>query len=170
MIHLLKKVKRKRADKKWFESFKTHRSRLEPKEACAYSKYLQECREAFHEPLNLSQPVEQAVNEFNEKGFTSWWDEENGQLAQAVFEKIRREEQAGKSIWGESGRYAKEIYQSFPEIEQLFRQSLGQFLRGVYRAHFKIFYGILYKSQRRATSPGGSQLWHSDGGPGTCIN
>ena len=170
MITLIKTMKRKRADRKWFESFKKHRSRLDPDKASKYTQYLLTCQQAFHEPLNLSQPVEKSVNEFKEKGFTSWWDQENGRLAQAMLDRIRQEEQSGKPIWGESGRYTGDIYHCFPEIEKLFQNSLGQFLQGVYQANFKIFYGLLYKSQRQAESPRGSQLWHADGGPGTCIN
>lgn len=170
MIHIVKAIRQRRADRRWFESIKKNRSRLDPDQACQYTEYLKTCQQAFQEPLNLLPSITEPVNEFNEKGFTSWWDEDNHQLAQAMLDKIRQEEQSGQPVWDESGRYLGDLYKRFPEIEQLFQKSLGQFLRGVYRAQYKIFYGLLYKSERKAEAPSGSQLWHADGGPGTCIN
>jgi hypothetical protein len=114
--------------------------------------------------------IEACAREFDRKGFTSFWTPENRKLADAILGRIREEEARGAAVWTADGRYRDDIYTTFPEIEQLFQGALGSFLTAVYRAHFKIFFGVLYRSERVGEPPTGSQLWHTDGGPGTCIN
>jgi len=147
-----------------------HRSRLGRHAAPRYSEYLETCRAEFRGAPATTPELADKAREFEDKGFTSFWTAENQGLADAMLGKIRREEANGVDIWDADGRYCDEIYTSFPEIEQLFQGSLGAFLTSVYRAHFKMFFGVLYKSERIAAAPTGSQLWHTDGGPGTCIN
>ena len=147
-----------------------HRSRLGRRLAPRYTEYLEACRTAFRGDRETSPEIVGPAREFEYKGFTSFWTAENQRLADAMLAKIHREEASGDDIWDADGRYRDEIYTSFPEIERLFQGTLGAFLTEVYRAHFKIFFGVLYKSERLAAAPTGSQLWHTDGGPGTCIN
>jgi hypothetical protein len=110
------------------------------------------------------------VDDFERKGYTSFRTDEDGRLAASMRRRIQDEERSGLDIWDADRRYRQEIYTTFPEIERVFRGALGQFLSATYRAHFKIFFGVLYKSERVGDAPAGSQLWHADGGPGTCIN
>jgi hypothetical protein len=147
-----------------------HRSRLGRRVAPRYSDYLAACQQQFGGARTANPEIVEPAREFAAKGFTSFWTAENERLADAMLVKIRREEASGTEIWDADGRYRDEIYTSFPEIERLFQGVLGAFLTAVYRAHFKIFFGVLYKSERLAAAPTGSQLWHTDGGPGTCIN
>src|SRR5438034_1957539 len=147
-----------------------HRSRLGRRLAPRYTEYLEACRTAFRGDRETSPEIVVPARVFEDKGFTSFWTAENQRLADAMLAKICREEASGADIWDADGRYRDEIYTSFPEIERLFQGTLGAFLTEVYRAHFKIFFGVLYKSERLAAAPTGSQLWHTDGGPGTCIN
>jgi hypothetical protein len=147
-----------------------HRSRLGRRVAPRYTEYLGACRAGFRGGRATRPEIVERAREFEDKGFTSFWTAENQRLADAMLEKIRREEMSSVDIWDADGRYCDEIYRSFPEIEWLFQGTLGAFLTEVYRAHFKIFFGVLYKSERFAVAPTGSQLWHTDGGPGTCIN
>ncbi|HYS18097.1 MAG TPA: hypothetical protein VET45_14325 [Candidatus Binatia bacterium] len=152
------------------KAVKRHRSRLGRRLAPRYTEYLEACRTAFRGDRVTSPEIVGQARVFGDKGFTSFWTAENQRLADAMLAKIRREESSGADIWDADGRYRDEIYTSFPEIERLFQGTLGAFLTEVYRAHFKIFFGVLYKSERLAAAPTGSQLWHTDGGPGTCIN
>ena len=152
------------------QAVRRHRSRLGRRLAPGYSAYLETCRAGFQGAPVVDPEIVGKAREFEGKGFTSLWSAETRMLADSMLERIRREEAHGVAIWDGDGRYREEIYAVFPEIERLFRGSLGAFLTAVYRAHFKIFYGVLYKSQRAADAPTGSQLWHTDGGPGTCIN
>ncbi len=165
----LASVKRRVSGYREIQSIRTHRTRMMRRSALAYTRYLKRAQQAFCGPLTSSAEVERAVREFEQKGCTSFWDQENQGLAGSIFSKIRQEEERGQALWNTDLRYNKELFTAFPEIEQLFRGSLGSFLMGVYRAYFKIFYGILYRSERVGEEPTGSQLWHDDGGPGTCI-
>ena len=152
------------------QAVRRHRSRLGRRVAPRYTEYLETCRAQFRGNGETDPEVFTRAREFEDKGFTSFWTADNQRLADAMLAKIRREEAGGADIWDVDGRYRDEIYRSFPEIQQLFQGTLGTFLNEVYRAHFKIFFGVLYKSERLAAAPTGSQLWHTDGGPGTCIN
>jgi hypothetical protein len=152
------------------QAVRKHRSRLGRHVAPRYSEYLEACQAEFlSAPARISE-IADRTREFEGKGFTSLWTPESQMVADAILGRIHGEEERGAAIWNADGRYRCEIYTTFPEIEQLFRGALGEFLRAVYRAHFKIFFGVLYKSERATDTPTGSQLWHTDGGPGTCIN
>jgi hypothetical protein len=139
-------------------------------QARLYTNYLARCRTRYRKPSESTTDLRQPLADFGTKGFASFWTEENHQIATSIFDELRREEQGGADIWNDEYRYHVDIYRRFPRLEELFRGSLGAFLEAVYGAHFKIYYGVLYKSERLADAPVGSQLWHYDGGPGTCIN
>jgi hypothetical protein len=169
-MFVLRRIKQAVADSLNFRSIFKHQSRLGRTLAPRYTAYLQQCRRAFEGGPDITPDLQQVAEEFDRKGFTSFWTAENKKLADAILVRIQEEEQRGLDIWDENHRYREDIYLRFPEIEQLFQGSLGAFLMATYQAYFKIFYGVLYKSERLLDSPTGSQLWHSDGGPGTCIN
>ena len=170
MMTALARFKRAVSSRLELQAVRRHRSRLGRHEAPRYSDYLESCRAEFPGARTIAPEIADRAREFDGKGFTSLWTPENQTLAEAILGTIRREEERGVGIWNDEGRYRDEIYTTFPEIERLFRGALGSFLTAVYRAHFKIFFGVLYKSERTANAPTGSQLWHTDGGPGTCIN
>jgi hypothetical protein len=152
-----------------YRAIRTHRSRLGRRSAPLYTAHWSRCRAAFDGTTPDDPEIARAAGEFDGKGFTSLWTPDSGKLAQSMYERIADEERRGLDIWDREHRY-RDIYAAFPEIEQLFRGPVGAFLTALYRAHFKIFYGVLYKSERRHDRPTGSQLWHADGGPGTCTN
>lgn len=170
VLDALRTVKRRYSVQRHLASITTHKTRMEQAMARPYTSYLARARAGFHESRALPKMLAQRVAQFNEQGFASFWTEENQRLAQSMFQRIQREEQQGLPIWNEEQRYTTEIYTVFPELEPLFRGSLGAFLTGVYGTPFKIFYGVLYRSEHLTDRAVGSQLWHDDGGPGTCIN
>ena len=106
---------------------------------------------------------------FQRDGFTSFWTPELETIARSVYEEVRREEESGRVVWDELGRYPA-FYTRFPQLHALFAGPLGDFVKAVNRSHFKIYYGVLFKSEHQPGGPIGSQLWHWDGGPGTCMN
>ncbi|MEB3213687.1 MAG: hypothetical protein VKL39_20230, partial [Leptolyngbyaceae bacterium] len=76
-----------------------------------------------------------------------------------------------EEVWDKEYRYARgDIFKTFPELEEMFSGKMGAVIRSIFGSHFKIFYGVLYKSVRIGNEPQGSALWHSDSGPGTCVN
>ncbi len=153
-----------------FRSIDRYKSRLPSDQARIYSDYLEECRRAYRGAPAASPDLLRAAGDFASKGFASFWAPENRSVAESILAELRQEEFAGRALWDADSRYSGDIYRRFPRLEEIFKGTLGAFLETVYGAYFKIFYGVLYKSERSAEARQGSQIWHYDGGPGTCIN
>lgn len=157
------------ADYLWIRSIRRHRSRLGRKLAPKYTAYLKQAqrnRDRIDDPETIG-----LARHFQKECWATFNPATSRQLARSMCEKICREEKLGLQVWDQSGRYVLgDIYQKYPEIDQLFQAELGNFLRATYGASFKIFYGVCYKSVNNPNGAAGSQLWHADGGPGTCIN
>jgi hypothetical protein len=172
---MLATVTRKVLDVREVRSMQRHKTRMERLLAEPYTRYWERCRAVAPVAPPCDPGIVQAVRGFDEKGFTSFWTPENHRLATSMFQQLLEDEQRRPEIWipspeYNSARYSQDIYTRFEEVEQVFQGSLGQFLMGVYGSPFKIFYGVLYRSERITSQATGSQLWHDDGGPGTCIN
>jgi len=163
-------LKQRLGDHLQYRAIVKHRSKLGRDLAPRYTQYLERCRAAVSPADVVPDELSHAVQEFDRRGFTSFRTEDDGRRAASMLARIHDEERRGGDVWDGDRRYRREIYTTFPEIEGFFRGALGQFLTATYRAHFKIFFGVLYKSERLGDAPVGSQLWHADGGPGTCIN
>lgn len=150
----------------WWTLWRYH-SRLGWRDAPRYTRYWHHCQDAYrawrelhehHSPYTRAQ-----AEEFHRRGVTTIWHPRQHELALAVRERV---EQDGR--WTEAGVFTGPLYG--PEIARLFQGVLGDWLRTVYGCHFKIYYGICFRSWHQSPGPTGSQLWHADGGPGTCIN
>jgi hypothetical protein len=152
-------------------AIKTHQTRMIPQEAVLYTEYLRKAQAAFQGPPHQpNRSLDGHSQEFLNQGFTAFHSSETQALAESISAKIEAEEKSGHTVWDSNQRYLLgDAYQKFPEIAALFRGATGELLRRIYGAHFKIFYGVIMKSVH-TESPSGSQLWHADGGPGTCIN
>ena len=151
-----------------------HGSRVGWRIAPRYTRYLKVCQAGFSGKLPPAGELSQAVAEFQRDGITSFWTTETAAIANGIYRKLQEREAAGAHLWGELGasgnrNYQGNAYLDFPELEGLFRGPLGTFLLNHYRTYFKIFYASMLKSVRIGDVPGGSQLWHSDSGPGTCV-
>ena len=156
----------------WFRTLARHRSRMGRRDAPRYTKYAKHAQAAFrHTPGETKQL--QLGSQFREQGYTWFQNSETETLAHAIQNRLADEirEHGENHVWAADSRYALgDIYQRFPEIDALFRGTVGDFLRGALGSEFKIFYGIMYRSIHDPDGPSGSQRWHSDAGPGTCIN
>lgn len=90
-------------------------------------------------------------------------------FADAVIERER--ELGEETVWSNGNQFSLgDVYQFHPALDELLKGDLGDALRGCFRTDFKIFYTTCYRSLPKDTPPSASQLWHADGGPGTCIN
>ncbi len=123
------------------------------RQAPAYTRYLKQCRKEYG---------------FDASGVASFTTAESNMLVQQINAGLD-EESRTRNIWNDVGRYKGDAYTSFPQIEALLRGDLGDFYRSTYRCSFKIYFALIYRS-RHDPPPSGSQMWHADGGPGTCIN
>lgn len=161
----------------WLElrAIEQYRSRIGRRLAPKYDSYLRRAR--AENPCNreIDLEVKAAVNEFSAKGFTKIWSTKTEELARATLKYLEKQQAAGETIWSErsengSQDYLRDPWRDMPQFKQMFESHIEHFLVGYYRTSFKIFYGKMYRSEGGSERPSGSQLWHSDGGPGTCIN
>jgi hypothetical protein len=154
---------------------RTHRSRIGWRVAPVYTRYLSRCRREAPVAVEPVGPVADAVDVFCRDGAAAFWTPGTGRVAEAVSRRIAAREAAGERLWKRSSEventsnYVGDPWSDFPELSDLFSGDLGDFLMAYYGSHFKILYGTLYRSVNDATRKA-SQLWHSDGGPGICIN
>jgi len=155
-------------------SIRTYRSRLGRHAAPRYQAYWDACRADFKGSLPDPGSLAQAIAEFRVDGVTSFVTAETTRVARTVAERLAGIESAGRAWGPETGygsqNYIGNMYLDFPEIEDLFRNDVGTFLMHYFGCDFKLFYGSLYRSHAEIGSRRGSQLWHSDGGPGSCVN
>jgi len=154
-------------------SIRLHRSRIGWRAAPRYTRYLKRCQDQAPVAVQAAPAVAKAAAEFRDVGIASFWTERTEHVANAVAANIAAREAAGENIWsnGEDmvGNYRGDAWRDFPAFAELFAGDLGDFLKLYYGSHFKILYGTLYRSVN-AGARQASQLWHSDSGPGICVN
>jgi len=172
---LLTAVKETVTDHLTLRAMRRYRSRVGWRSAGQYERYLNRCRAEFRGELPGDPVVRAAAEEFSRDGVASLWTPETEALARSIDAKLREREGRGEEVWlkaptGPGWNYAGDLYRDFPEIEQLFKGVLGQLLTSYFRSWFKVFYGVLFKTVHKDEGPVGSQNWHSDSGPGTCVN
>lgn len=157
------------SDRRFRTSIEKYDSRMGPKLAAPFMKYLQKCRAAYT-PREVAPELKLAAARFAVDGFATYWSERNKELADSILAKVRDLEASGTSPWDADLVFTRDAWREFPELEELFKAGLADFIESIYGANLKVFYAKLYKAVRSSPVPQGSQLWHSDGGPGTCIN
>jgi hypothetical protein len=156
-------------------SIRRHRSRIGWRAAPRYTRYLERCRRENPASPTPDPAIAAAAAKFRDDGIASFWTPRTGAVADGVRAAIARREAVGETVWQPVNDYATRSYagdawRDFPEFEQLFAGDLGAFLGTVFGTGFKILYGTMYRSEHLADQRLGSQMWHSDSGPGICIN
>ena len=157
----------------WQRALKRHRSRMGRRYAPPYTEYARRAQAAYKGKLTSDPFIANHSDAFRRQGYTWFRTDETEALARSMLRQIEEERRTlgDARVWAENSRYSLgDIYQRFPQVEQLFRGETGCFLKATFGSEFKIFYGILYRSVYNAAGPTGLQRWHSDSGPGTCIN
>jgi hypothetical protein len=153
-----------------------HHCRMGWRDAPRYTRHWQACQRAMSEPVPPAGELAPAVERFLADGVASLHTAETQRVAAAVLGRIGSREAAGESLWLEdpeqygNNRYAGDCWRDFPELEALFRGPVGCFLQNVFRSRFRIWFGVLYRNAPKRAVRVGSQRWHSDSGPGSCIN
>ena len=110
--------------------------------------------------INFSMNDECLTSDFNSKGFVSFQSKAN----------INEFEKLDNFISSNEFNKDIDVFKEFPYLVNLFKDEIGSVLESIYKTYFYIFYGVLVKKVGTTLEPTGSELWHSDGGPGTCIN
>ena len=170
-MSLMTAVRAQIGDQLFRHTARRHKSRLFYLEARQFTRHLKYCQSVAPVRPTLVSPLSEAVNDFNETGFAAFSTAETTSLAKSLLAKIKTEESATQDIWDANGRYISgEPFSKFPEFVELFEGAIGTFICGVFSTRYAIHASALYKSVRKHDEPEGSQIWHADGGPGTCIN
>ncbi|BDW97397.1 hypothetical protein MACH10_30820 [Thalassospira tepidiphila] len=158
-------------------ALKKHHSKMGWRDAPRYTSYLRSCQKAFVGDLPEPQIYGKLAGEFNKEASVSVWDENLEAVANQMFKRICDWEEQGQDLWlvpdgpllGSHQGYVGDVWKDFPELEEAFRGSFGSLLMNIYKANYKIFYASLVKSVGTELNATGSQQWHSDGGPGSCV-
>jgi len=158
-----------------YRSIRRHRSRIGWRDAPRYSRYLARCRREAPVTTKPEDEVAGSLDVFRHDGITSFHTATTGDVAAKMLSSLEAAERVGRQLWKPVDDYGSRVYAGdpwldFPELERLFQASLGDFLTGYFGSPFKIFYGMMYRSEHMEGSRAGSQLWHSDSGPGICVN
>jgi hypothetical protein len=162
-------------------SLRVNRTRGDWRVAAAHNHYLERCRRENPANAQPAAEVALAAERFAHDGFASFWTLRTGAAADAMRNEIDRREACGEEVWlapTEMGKecgcefrpYAGDPWIDFPQLEQLFREDIGDFLTAHYGTGFKILFGSLYRAQRQGDFRAGPQTWHIDGSPATCVN
>ena len=114
---------------------------------------------------------------FKQDGIASFTTENTELISKQILNKLKKLEKNNKNIWNIQNHnkaahqsYNGNCWVDFPEIAHFFQNDVGAFLRDYFECDFKIFYSSMFKSVGYSGSnASGSQLWHSDGGPGSCV-
>ena len=119
---------------------------------------------------NLNYAYKKEANNFNKKGYTTFSNtiiEKNCLLIKNKLKEI-------ENPWDETNNFAYEApSKTFKkELINIFKNGIDEFIKSAFKSDYYIFYHRLYKSERLIESqvPEGSELWHADGGPGSCMN
>ena len=173
-MSVIESARRIASDALAIRSLRRHRSRLGWRQAPRYTRYWHSCRDAFTRELPPVGTLADAVADFHRDGLAAFHTPETERIARQIFDRICARERNCEQVWitdpVRAGEYTGDVWRDFPELEGLFTGPLGTFLMHHFGCDYKIFFGKLYKSTHTEGGPTGSQIWHADGGPGSCIN
>lgn len=174
---MLSKLKRPISQALNMRALGKYKSKLGWRDAPRYEKYLEACRTAFSGTLPNAEKYKDGAAEFNKLGTTAVWDENLETVANEMFARVTTWEAEGRDIWnipqdalyGAHQTYNGDVWKDFPELERAYRGVIGDMLMNIFKSDFKIYYTSLAKSVGIQDEPVGSQQWHNDAGPGSCI-
>ena len=164
MIGILKKIN----DLIWFEVLKKYRTRAGWHVGRKFNKYHIDAQNSVCHKTGDAGNISRAAMDYKKNGWASFTNAALKEKASIIFQRLKAEK---TKIWDANGSYIYgDIWQEYPEIESAFKSGIKQFVEQSFNSQFKIFYGKMFRSSAQAKKPEGSQLWHADGGPGTCMN
>lgn len=109
---------------------------------------------------------------YYKNGFFKFCNKDTELLAKEISNKIKiLEKNFNGNFWKLNGRpNIDNLRENFPEVDKLFLKKIKKTINNILCSEFKVFYMVLNKNVGTKTDRTGSQLWHNDGGPSTCIN
>ena len=155
----------------WTRSVKKHKSCLSVHLAAKYTAFHNQCRRAYV-PEVCHEEILSLKSQFDNKGFVIGQNESTKDFANSMYKNIMRLENSSM-IWDANGSFVQtkkgDAYGVFPEVELILKGFCGQLVSAIYKSYFKVFFVKLYKHERLTLEPEGSQIWHHDTCPGTCV-
>ena len=165
---MIRDIARTINDRIWIESVRKFRTRMGWVTGSKFQSYHNRAKKRHVGALETPAEIVAAAKHYQETGWAAFTLPKISSLMRSVLEKVQSSEQ---NHWNSGGEYVfGDIWRLFPEIEKSFMLGVGAFVENAFKSYYKIFYGKMYQSKNRSSSPSGSQLWHADGGPGTCMN
>lgn len=161
----------------FLRTLREYRTRLGWRLGPRYAKYLERCRSAHPNLEPLGPTLAKIAEQYIEHGHVSFHNEKLEKAAETIFARLKLLENKDGQIWinkhgdhqGAHRPYNGNVWLDFPETETIV-SALDPVFKGIYGAYYKIFYTTIEKCVGVEQAPTGSQIWHGDGGPGTCIN
>ena len=119
--------------------------------------------------LQINNSYRKKISKFKTKGQVTLTNKKIEENAINILKKLKEI----KYPWTEDGLYNSCAINDFKEeFINIFKNGIDTFLKETLKSDYQIFSHALYRSIRKnlTDSPEGSQLWHWDGGPTSCIN
>ena len=123
----------------------------------------------FKNKYLLYSSYKKEAKDFNKNGFSFF----TNSLIKKNCENILYKLEKSSFSWDNSNIFIGSPSDEFrKELINIFKNGVDEFIKQTFQSDYYIFYHILYKSKRliKEKKEEGSQLWHADGGPGTCMN
>ena len=106
---------------------------------------------------------------YNKLGYITFSNEEITKNCILILKKLNQK----GNIWDNSNTFKGSPTEEFRiNFLNIFANGVDEFIKDTFNSDYFIYYHVLFKSNRflKDKKPENSQLWHADGGPGTCMN
>ena len=113
--------------------------------------------------------LKEKIYKFKNYGHMTFTNKTIEKNSLSILKKIKIKQ----SPWKKNGTYKFNSINDFKqEFINIFKNGIDDFLKETLKSDYQIFSHELYRTIRKNynENPEGSQLWHWDGGPTTCIN
>ncbi|MBL8833932.1 MAG: hypothetical protein JNL71_16195 [Rhodospirillales bacterium] len=175
-MDMLAQIKSLAGDWLQMRAIRTHGSRVGWKIAGRYTDYWKKAQRDCPRAMPVNPVIRTAVERFRADRVMSYHLPEAAGIARRIARKLDEREAAGERLWidrvdlNSNANYAGDLWLDFPEVKEILQGPLGPFLEGYFGSAYKIFFATMYLSVHEPAGPKTSSLWHSDSGPGTCVN
>jgi hypothetical protein len=173
---MISQVKSQIGDWLQMRAIRKHGSRVGWRIAGQYTAYWTRARKLCPRLMPGDPVLRRAVEDFARDRVASFHTPQAEALARQIAQRLDAREASGDDLWDKptatnsNVNYAGNLWKDFPELKTYLSESLGPFLEGYFGCAYKIFYATMYKSFYVSDGPKNSALWHSDSGPGSCVN
>mgnify|MGYP001184476235 CR=1 FL=1 len=106
---------------------------------------------------------------YNKLGYVTFTNEEINKNCSLILDQLKEK----PNLWANTNSFQGSPTEEFRgNFFNIFACGVDEFIKDTFKSDYFIYYHILFKSNRflKDKQPENSQLWHADGGPGTCMN